>query len=75
MNTNLPISKMMVVRTILFLIAWLNQYLVTQGNSPLPFDDAQTEIIVSSTITFAVSMWAYWKNNNLTRKARLQDKK
>lgn len=72
---NLPISKMMVVRTLVFLIAWLNQYLVTQGNSPLPFDEAKTEVIVSSVVTFAASMWVYWKNNDVTRKARLQAKK
>jgi len=70
-NMNLPINKVMVVRTILFVLAWFNQYLVTKGNSPLPFDNAQLEVIVSSVFTFVVSMWAYWKNNNVTRKARL----
>lgn len=74
MYTNLPFNKMMVVRTILFFIAWLNQFLVANGNSPLPFDDAQTEFVVTSLITFAVSMWAWYKNNDLTRKARLAAK-
>ena len=70
----LPINKLMIIRTILFFVAWLNQYLVANGNSPLPFDDMQTELIVSSLITFAVSMWAWWKNNAFTRKARLIEK-
>jgi len=64
----------MVIRTLLFFVAWLNQFLVAKGDSPLPFDDAQTEFIVTTAITFVVSMWAWWKNNALTRKARLEEK-
>lgn len=70
MNTNLPISKAMVARTILFFLAWLNQALVLKGYGALPFDDAQLEFGVTTAITFALSLWTYWKNNDVTRKAR-----
>jgi len=70
MNTTLPISKAMVARTVIFFLAWLNQALVLKGYSPLPFDDAQVEFGVTTAITFGVSLWTYWKNNDVTRKAR-----
>lgn len=69
MNT-LPVDKAMVIRTLLFLLAWLNQFLVVNGYSPLPFDNEQAEVIISSVITFALSLWTWWKNNDITRKAR-----
>ena len=67
---NAPISKMMVIRTIILALAWLNQYLVVKGYSPLPFDDKQTEEGVTAAITFLASMWAWWKNNDVRYKAR-----
>lgn len=68
--TNAPISKMMVIRTIILALAWLNQYLVVNGYSPLPFDDAKTEIAVTSFVTFLASLWTWWKNNDVRYKAR-----
>lgn len=70
MSKELPFNRMMILRTILFALAWVNQLLVSNGYSALPFDDAQLEIMVSSVITFVVSVWAWWKNNDVTRKAR-----
>lgn len=70
MNTTLPFDKFMVIRTLILLAAWLNQFLVINGHGPLPFDDAQIEMGISSTVTFVISMWTWWKNNAITRKAR-----
>ena len=65
-----PFDKIMIVRTIVLLLAWLNQYLVIKGNSPLPFTDAEMELGTSAFITFIASMWAWWKNNDIRYKTR-----
>lgn len=70
MNSNIPFNKGMIVRTVILFLAWLNQFLVVNGYSPFPFDDAQVEMGVSLIITFAASVWTWWKNNALTRDAR-----
>jgi SPP1 family holin len=61
-----PFDKMMIIRTAILLLAWLNQYLVINGNSPLPINSEEITIL----ITFAASMWAWWKNNDVRYKAR-----
>lgn len=50
------------VRIIVFLLAWLNQYLVSQGLHPLPFVD---ETSVAGFITFVVSVWTLVKDNKV----------
>ena len=65
-----PFNKMMIVRTIVLLLAWLNQYLVMKGTSPLPFNDRDYEVVATALITFVVSMWGWWKNNDVRFKAR-----
>lgn len=74
MKSNLPFDRGMIVRTVVLMVALLNQFLVNAGYSPLPIDDAGTEIAVTTTLTIAASIWAWWKNNSLTRKARQADK-
>lgn len=70
MNTTLPFDKFMIIRTIILVLAWLNQFLVLKGHGPIPFDDAQIEVGVSTFVTFVMSMWTWWKNNAITRNAR-----
>jgi len=63
-------DKMMVIRTIVLFIALLNQSLVMIGFSPLPFTDEQVEHALTIIFTVAASLWAWWKDNDITRKAR-----
>ncbi|MDX1807286.1 phage holin [Paenisporosarcina macmurdoensis] len=65
-----PFDKMMIVRTIVLFLAWINQYLVMKGTSPLPFNDTDYEVAATALITFAASMWGWWKNNDVRFKAR-----
>ena len=65
-----PFDKMMVIRTIILLVAWLNQFLVMKGYSPLPFNDGELEIFITFLFTFLTSMWSWWKNNDVRYKAR-----
>lgn len=67
---NLPFDKGMIVRTAILVIAWANTFLASQGLSPLPFEESQVEFGVSLVVTFVISMWTWWKNNDVTHKAR-----
>ncbi|AYC29635.1 phage holin [Paenisporosarcina cavernae] len=69
-KTSAPFDKGMIIRTTLFAVAMLNQLLVNQGYSPLPFEDESVEYALTSTLTVVTGIWAWWKNNNVTRKAR-----
>lgn len=62
-----------VIRTVLLALALLNQTLVLSGFSPLPFEDAQVENLITIVFTVVTSAWAWWKNNAITRNARKAD--
>lgn len=55
-----------IVRTIVFILAWVNQFLATKNISPIPVD----EVTISSIITGVVSLWTWWKNNNFSHAAQ-----
>lgn len=55
-----------IVRTIMFILAWVNQFLATKHISPIPVD----EVTISSIITGAISLWTWWKNNNFSHAAQ-----
>ncbi|WP_203364740.1 phage holin [Bacillus sp. REN10] len=62
-----------IVRTVVLFVALLNQSLVMMGYSPLPFTNEEVEHAVTAVFTIAASLWTWWKNNNITRKARRND--
>jgi len=70
MNEVKRIDVATIVRTVLLALALLNQTLVLSGISPLPFEDAQVENLITIVFTLSTSAWAWWKNNDITRKAR-----
>jgi SPP1 family holin len=63
------------IRSIGLLVALINQLLAVFGISPLPFDAEQIELFVSSAITGVFAVWSWWKNNDITEKARLKKAK
>ncbi|SDN09606.1 holin, SPP1 family [Psychrobacillus sp. OK028] len=65
-----PFEKMMIVRTVILLIAWLNQFLVMKGYSPIEFSNEDVELGVTFGFAFIASIWAWWKNNDVRYKAR-----
>ncbi len=65
-----PYDKMMIVRTCVLFLAWINQYLVVKGHGPLPFSDQEIEVATSGVITFTASIWSWWKNNDVSNHAR-----
>ena len=62
-----------IVRTIVLIIALINQILSVTGHSPLPITDDQINKLVTLAITVCVSIWTWWKNNSFTQSALMAD--
>lgn len=62
------------VRTIVLIAALLNQVLTALGKNPLPVSDDELYTTISSVVTVAASVWAWWKNNSFTKAAITVDK-
>lgn len=71
MNT---IKKDTIIRTIVLVIALINQALTIAGKNPLPFEDEEITEFLSYIFTVAASLWAWWKNNSFTQNALEADK-
>ncbi|UOE58234.1 phage holin [Cytobacillus oceanisediminis] len=52
------------IRIIVFLFAWLNQYLVSKGHQPLP---VLGEEEVAAVLTFVASVWTLVKDNKVKK--------
>ena len=70
--TTPKISIETVVRFIVLIATLVNQYLVSIGKSPLPFENQQIELFISTLLTISAGLWAYWKDNDISKRARLQ---
>ena len=66
MNT---VKKDTIIRTIVLIVALVNQALTLAGKNPLPFEDDEIVNALSYAFTTAASLWAWWKNNSFTRNA------
>ncbi len=58
-----------IVRTILLVIALVNQVLAIMGKQAFPITEDQVYQMVSLVATIVTSVWAWWKNNSFTRAA------
>lgn len=63
------VSKSTIVRTIVLAFTLLNLFLSAIGANPLPFAEEEFYEIVSTIVTVAASIWAWWKNNSFTAEA------
>lgn len=63
-------DKATAIRTIVLIIALVNQALVAFGLSPMPFTTQEIEVGLSYVITVAATLWSWWKNNDITPEAR-----
>lgn len=68
-----PIKKDVIIRIAVLVFALVNQALVGFDMSPLPFTDEKFEQGVSILLTTSASIWAWWKNNSITRKERKKE--
>lgn len=58
-----------IIRTVVLLVALINQILTVAGYAPLPFDDQSAAELTATILTTASALWAWWKNNSFTRAA------
>lgn len=58
-----------VLRTVLLVLALVNQILTSSGHAILPFDDETVTELVSLLFTITTSVIAWWKNNSFTDNA------
>ena len=62
------------IRTVLLLIALVNQFLVIFGKSPLPIDSFLIENVVAVLFTVITTITAWFKNNYVTKNGMEQRK-
>lgn len=69
----LKVSQPTIVRTVLLIVAIVNNILALAGKSPLPFDDTQIEEIISYAFTAIMSIISWWYNNSFSQPALKAD--
>ena len=58
-----------IIRTVLLIVAIVNQILVANGKNPLPFSNEEIYTGLSGIFTVCTGIAAWWKNNNFTQAA------
>ena len=69
----MKITKGTLIRTVILLLALVNQVLSICGVSPIPIDDDTATNIISTLWTAVASVIAWWKNNSFTQDAITAD--
>nr|DAW85272.1 MAG TPA: holin [Caudoviricetes sp.] len=70
---NLHISAGTVARTLVLILAIINQILSACGKSPLPIESETLEQLVTAGFTTIAALIAWWKNNSFTTNALKAD--
>lgn len=60
-------------RTLILMLAFVNQFLTYKGVAVLPFDDQTVTECVTYLFTFGASISAWWYNNSFTAAAQQAD--
>jgi SPP1 family holin len=63
------IDKGTLVRTVILVLALVNQVLTVLGINPLPIDEGNLDLLISTGWTIFAAVWSWWKNNNITNEA------
>ena len=63
-----------IVRTVVLVLALINQILTSTGHSVIPVTDDQITELLTLVFTIGASLWAWWKNNSFTKNAIEADK-
>ena len=66
-------TKGTLIRTVLLVLALVNQVLAAFGVSPLPLEDETVTTLISLGFTTVTALVAWWKNNSFTKKAQAAD--
>ena len=63
-----------IVRTVLLVLALVNQLLCVMGISPIPIDDEVLTQAITTGATIIIAVVTWWKNNSFTQAAIIADK-
>ena len=63
------VSAGTIARTIVLLLALVNQCLSMAGIQVIPIEDETINTAVTTIWTIAAALWSWWKNNSFTRAA------
>lgn len=69
----MKVSKETIIRTVILVLALVNQILQSTGHSILPFESETVAELISLALTVGASAWAWWKNNSFTKAALIGD--
>lgn len=72
--TEQKVTPETIIRTIVLVLALVNQALTASGKNPLPFAESEIYELLSLLVTIGASLWAWWKNNSFTPAAIKADK-
>lgn len=70
----MKIKKETIIRTVVLILALVNQILTSMGYSVIPIEDELITELLSLLFTIGASLWAWWKNNSFTKNAIEADK-
>lgn len=70
---NIKCTKSTIIRTVLLIVALINNCLTISGHSVLPFNDELITQVVSAVFTGVTSIMAWWKNNSFSEAAHMAD--
>lgn len=68
------ISAGTVARFVLLATALVNSGLQMAGYNTIPVDEEGVQTFISMAFLGGTSLWSYWKNNDVTKKARKVNK-
>ena len=73
MNNKLNITSGTIARTIILVLALLNQILTATGHSVINISDESVNTLISTGFTIVTAVIAWWKNNSFTQSALKAD--
>ena len=72
-NSRMTISAGTIARTIILVLALLNQILTAMGHSVINISDESINTLISTGFTIVTAIIAWWKNNSFTQSALKAD--
>ena len=72
-NSRMTISAGTIARTIILVLALVNQILTAIGHSVINISDESINTLISTGFTIVTAIVAWWKNNSFTQSALKAD--
>ena len=72
-NNKMNITSGTIARTIILVLALVNQILTAMGHSVINISDESINTLISTGFTIVTAVIAWWKNNSFTQSALKAD--